>query len=407
MVTETPRPSPSKGLAGRLRVSPALLLGALLGSAVTLLATSTQLSETWARPHVRGRNVVRLGQGLLWAPFASREPAGDRLVPGLHVPAMCGAHAAPRQLGDDEWELGAVYDCVCNPQLPRPRHCRFLVVQSGDYELERGYGTLAQMPYFTASRIAMQLYAAAHGYSYLYVDLRGRSVGADRAAAWMKLPLLRAASQYFDHVFMVDPDIGPGANFTTPLRWVADHLPRGSGKSFVFAGNAPSPPGGPCTGAMLVKSGVGDDTARLLEYWWSLADTSDEFLPFKTKHVWEQQVIDRLVRRKKEFASNVSVVMHPKLMGNPESSFMQHFWSDGTASGADRHAKVQRGLLEALAHSLDACGAEPHCSTLIARIASWRHYLPVVKWDDLYPGALCREFWFGSVATAAATCKSS
>lgn len=407
MVNDTPRPArPWAGAPARLlalsKTSP-LVLGVLLGSAVTMLALNTPLASL-ARPHVRGRNVVRLGEGLLWAPFAPREPPGDHSPLGLYVPAMCKARAAP-QLADDEWELGAVYDCICNPQVMRPRHCRYVVVQSGDYDVERPYHAVSEMPYFTASRVAMQLYAAAHGYSYLYVDLRGREVGVDRSAAWMKLPLLRAMGQYFDHVFMVDPDIGPGANFSTPLRWVADHLPRGSGRSIVFAGNAPSPPGGPCTGAMLVKSGVSNETYRLLEYWWSLPDTSDEFREYKTKHVWEQQIIDRLVRRKKEFAGNVSVVLHPRLMGNPESRFMQHFWSDGSSSGADRHGKVQRGLLEALANSVNACGAEPHCSALIARIATWRHYLPVVKWTDVYPGELCHQFWFGSVAVAAATCK--
>lgn len=348
--------------------------------------------------------MMRVGENPLWAPFSIvRGALGGGIRDGSHEPSFCKAAGA---LIDEHADLAAAFDCICSPQIIRPKHCKYVIVQSGDYPIEKPFAGIDEMPYYTASRISMQLYAAAHGYSYLYVDLRERGVGVDRAAAWMKLPLVSVLSRFFDSVFVVDPDIGPGRNFTTPLRWMADHIPRGSGRSFVFAGNAPSPPGGPCTGAMLVKSGVSNETARLLEYWWRLPDVSDEFRDYKSKHVWEQQVIDRLVRRKAEFAGNITVVLQPRLMGNPDSPFMQHFWSDAAQSGAERHRKVQRGLLEAVAHSVTTCGGEPRCTALVTSLASWHHFSPAVRWAELYPAQLNWDFWFGNLAQAAASGKA-
>lgn len=297
----------------------------------------------------------------------------------------------------DGEELGAALDCLCFPHVVRPAHCRTLVLQSGDYAVgARTYSEgIAGMPFHTASRTALQLYAAAHGYSYLYVDVRERSVALDRASAWMKLPLLRLVLRYFDAVFVVDPDVVPGLNFTTPLRALTELLAAGSGKVAVMAGNAPSPAGGPCTGAMLFRSAPGgsDDTERLLQHWWSAPEREPEFAATKMKHVWEQQVIDTYIRRKGERASSLVAVLPPPLMGNPDSPFMQHVWSDGSGSNAERSRKVQYGLLRALASAAASCDARPRCAELIARFARWDNYRPVVPWALLHAGGIDEQFW--------------
>jgi hypothetical protein len=297
-----------------------------------------------------------------------------------------------------EPELGSAFDCLCRPQAVRPAHCHYLVLQSGDYSVDRRFSSVADMPFHTASRTALQLYALAHGYSYLYVDVRERTVAGDRASAWMKLPLVSIASRYFDYVFVVDPDIVPGQNFTLPLRALSDRLQGAAGKIALMSGNAPSPAGSPCTGTMLFTRGVdrgggsfegaGGNLTRLLQHWWSAPDREPEFAAYKMKHVWEQQVIEAYLRRRTEFAGELVLVLPPALMGNPESPFMQHHWSDGSGSNAERHRKVQFGLLQALASAVATCDARPRCSELIALFVRWNHYRPVMPWALLHAGAM-------------------
>lgn len=399
----------------------------LFGIAICVMVLSHDFSGN--RSSIGGMRRVWLSASSdLWAPYHPSLYKGRKPMRDARESAAAESNALAFCVDESRWapfedsELSAVLDCICNPAVERLKHCRYIIVQSGDYALERQYRGIEDMPFYLASQRALQLYAAAHGYSYLYVDLRDRRAGLDRAAAWMKLPLISLLGRYFDHVMSVDPDVVPGLNFTLSLRHLSDMLQPSSRssdssggetqeKAVVFAGNAPSLPGGPCTGAMLFKFGppysvfphsrLGERVrgARLLlQYWWTAPDRQpDEFGAYKQKHVWEQQIIDRLVRKKTEFAGNLSIVLPPAVMGNPESAFMQHFWSEpGPNAGAERHRRVQRGLLETLALAVTTCYGGPHCAERIARIASWRYYVPVVRWGELYGGTDFPDaFWSG------------
>jgi hypothetical protein len=360
-------------------------------------------SATPAVPRSPLRRAAGDGDAILWPPPPPpplpSPPSPDTALP--RPPPLCATTgAAALALGDRE--LTTAFDCLCVPRAaPRPPHCRFLILQSGDYALDASppFTGIGDMPFHTASRIAMQLYAAAHGYAYLYVDVRGRTAARDRAAAWMKLPAMRVLARYFDYVLYVDPDVAPGANFTTPLTGLAALLgkapaapgPGGVGggvTSLVAAGNGPSHEGGPCTGVLLLTAtpGLGGGTAlgELLGRWWAAPDADPEFAPYKTRHTWEQHVLERFVRRRAELARNVTRVLPPAMLGNPGTPFLPHYWSDGSAEV--RRSRVQRALLEALVAAMGSCGLGERCAPLLLRIATWRHYLPVVGWGELSSG---------------------
>lgn len=327
---------------------------------------------------------------------------GSVTAPPRPPPLCATTGAAALELGDRE--LTTAFDCLCVPrEAPRPPHCRFLVLQTGDYhpldDPTPPITGIGDMPFHTASRIAMQLYAAAHGYAYLYVDVRSRTAARDRSAAWMKLPAMRVLARYFDYVLYVDPDVAPGANFTTPLTGLAALLGRaplapgpggvgGGVTALVAAGNGPSHEGGPCTGVLLLTAtpGLGGGAAlgELLGRWWAAPDSDPEFAPYKTRHTWEQHVLERFVRRRAELARNVTRVLSPAALGNPGTPFLPHYWSDGSAEV--RRSRVQRALLEALVAAMSSCGLGERCAPLLLRIATWRHFLPVVSWGELSSG---------------------